>query len=42
MKDALLVIAAAVVSHFLFSGEPDLYDLLHQRAIEAAHDKGDA
>jgi len=36
MKDVLMFFILIVVSHFLFSGEPTLYDLLHKRAVEAA------
>lgn len=42
MKDAILFFAFVLCLHFLLSGEPNLYDLLHQRAIEAANAKGDA
>ena len=37
MKDAILFMLFVVVCNFFFKGDPNLYDLLHQRAIEAAH-----
>ena len=36
MKDVILFLMMVVVSNFFFRGEPNLYDLLHERAIEAA------
>ena len=36
MKDVLLFLLMVVVANFFFKGEPNLYDLLHERAIEAA------
>ncbi len=36
MKDVLLFLLMVVVANFFFRGEPNLYDLLHERAIEAA------
>jgi len=36
VKEVLLFLLMVVVSNFFFRGEPNLYDLLHERAIEAA------
>jgi hypothetical protein len=36
MKDVILFLLMVVTSNFFFRGEPNLYDLLHERAIEAA------
>ena len=36
MKDVMLFMLFIVAANFFFRGEPNLYDLLHERAIEAA------
>ena len=36
MKDAILFFAFVVVANFFFRGDPNLYDLLHAKAIAAA------
>lgn len=36
MKDVMLFMLFIVAANFFFKGEPCLYDLLHERAIEAA------
>lgn len=36
MKDVFLFVLMVVALNFFFKGEPNLYDLLHERAIEAA------
>jgi len=36
MKDVMLFMLFIVVANFFFKGEPSLYNLLHERAIEAA------
>jgi hypothetical protein len=36
MKEVMLFLLFIVASNFFFRGEPNLYDLLHERAIEAA------
>lgn len=36
MKDVILFMLLVVAANFFFGGEPNLYDLLHERAIEAA------
>lgn len=36
MKDVVLFLLMVVASNFFFRGDPNLYDLLHERAIEAA------
>lgn len=36
MKDVIFLFLVAIFSNFLFKGEPNLYDLLHERAIEAS------
>ena len=48
MKDfgealALVVLVTLILGLvFLFEGEPDLWDALHEKAMQAAHAKGDA
>ena len=39
MKDSIIFILFIVAANFFFRGEPNLYDLLHERAIEAASKK---
>ena len=39
MKDVILFMLFIVAANFFFGGEPNLYDLLHERAIEAASKK---
>ena len=36
MKDVTLFMLVIVAANFFFKGDPSLYDLLHERAIEAA------
>ena len=36
MKDVMLFMLFIVAANFFFRGDPNLYDLLHERAIEAA------
>jgi hypothetical protein len=36
MKDVMLFMLFIVAANFFFRGEPNLYDLLHERAIEMA------
>ena len=36
MKDAMIFMVFIVLANFFFKGDPSLYDLLHERAIEAA------
>ena len=36
MKEVMLFMLFIVAANFFFRGEPNLYDLLHERAIEAA------
>jgi hypothetical protein len=36
MKEVMLFLLFIVAANFFFRGEPNLYDLLHERAIEAA------
>ena len=36
MKEVMLFLLFIVAANFFFKGEPNLYDLLHERAIEAA------
>jgi len=36
MTDVFLFLLMVVALNFFFKGEPNLYDLLHERAIEAA------
>ncbi len=36
MKDVMLFMLFIVAANFFFKGEPNLYDLLHERAIEMA------
>jgi hypothetical protein len=36
MKEVMLFLLFIVAANFFFRGEPNLYDLLHARAIEAA------
>jgi hypothetical protein len=36
MKDAMLFLLFIVLANFFFKGDPNLYDLLHERAIEMA------
>ena len=36
MKEVMLFLLFIVAANFFFRGEPTLYDLLHERAIEAA------
>jgi hypothetical protein len=36
MRGIFLFVLMVVALNFLFKGEPNLYDLLHERAIEAA------
>jgi hypothetical protein len=40
MKAAIFFFLVAAVANFFFIGEPDLYDLLHERAIDALIKKG--
>ena len=35
MKDVFLFMVMVIAANFFFRGEPNLYDLLHERAIEA-------
>jgi hypothetical protein len=35
MKDAIIFFLLVLALNFLFKGEPNLHDLLHERAIEA-------
>lgn len=35
MRDVMLFMLFVVAANFFFRGEPNLYDLLHERAIEA-------
>jgi hypothetical protein len=35
MKDSMLFILFIVLANFFFKGDPNFYDLLHERAIEA-------
>ena len=39
MKDTILFMLFIVAANFFFKGEPSLYDLLHERAIEAVSKK---
>ncbi len=36
MKDVMLFMLFIVAANFFFKGDPSLYDLLHERAIEVA------
>jgi hypothetical protein len=36
MRDVFLFMLMVLFLNFFFRGEPNLYDLLHERAIEAA------
>jgi hypothetical protein len=36
MKEVMLFLLFIVAANVFFRGEPNLYDLLHERAIEAA------
>lgn len=36
MKEAIRIYVTVVVAHFLFSGEPSLYTLLHDKAVQTA------
>ena len=36
MKDVIVFLCFVLVVNFLFRGEPNLYDLLHEQAIKSA------